>query len=45
MDAETNSLSIICGSFNASSTELTTEQAKYINVPIEGPYKSEQYRY
>src|SRR4051812_49108028 len=26
-------------------TKLTTEQAKYIGVPVEGPYKSEHYRY
>ncbi len=26
-------------------TELTKEQANYINVPIEGPYKPEHYRY
>jgi len=26
-------------------TELTPEQAAYIGVPVEGPYKSEQYRY
>ncbi len=26
-------------------TELTAEQADYINVPIEGPYKPEHYRY
>ena len=26
-------------------TELTAEQAAYIGVPVEGPYKSEQYRY
>lgn len=26
-------------------TELTKEQADYINVPIEGPYKPEHYRY
>ena len=26
-------------------TELTSEQAKYINVPVEGPYKPEHYRY
>ena len=25
--------------------ELTTEQAKYIDVPVGGPYKQEQYRY
>ncbi|AAQ00830.1 MULTISPECIES: adenosylhomocysteinase [Prochlorococcus] len=29
----------------ANLTELSKEQADYINVPIEGPYKSEQYRY
>ncbi len=29
----------------AKLTKLTLEQAEYINVPIEGPYKSEQYRY
>jgi len=26
-------------------TELTNEQAKYINVPVEGPYKADHYRY
>jgi len=26
-------------------TTLTPEQAAYINVPIEGPYKSDAYRY
>ena len=26
-------------------TKLTTEQAAYINVPIEGPYKPAAYRY
>jgi adenosylhomocysteinase len=26
-------------------TELTTEQAAYINVPKEGPFKSDHYRY
>ena len=26
-------------------TELTPEQAAYINVPVEGPYKPEHYRY
>ncbi|MBC1261172.1 adenosylhomocysteinase [Synechococcus sp. BSF8S] len=29
----------------ASLTELTPEQASYINVPVEGPYKSDHYRY
>ena len=26
-------------------TELTDEQAAYIDVPKEGPYKSDNYRY
>jgi adenosylhomocysteinase len=26
-------------------TQLTKEQAEYIGVPVEGPYKAEQYRY
>jgi len=26
-------------------TELTTEQAAYLGVPVEGPYKSDHYRY
>jgi len=26
-------------------TELTPEQAKYIDVPLDGPYKPEHYRY
>jgi len=29
----------------AKLTKLTEEQSQYINVPIEGPYKTEQYRY
>jgi len=29
----------------AELTELSTDQAKYIDVPIEGPYKSNHYRY
>jgi len=29
----------------AKLTELTTEQADYINVPVEGPYKADHYRY
>jgi adenosylhomocysteinase len=28
-----------------SLTELTSEQAAYIGVPLEGPYKSDHYRY
>ena len=30
---------------NAQLTELTDEQADYIGVSKEGPYKAEQYRY
>ena len=30
---------------NAQLTELTPEQAAYIHVPKEGPYKTDQYRY
>ena len=26
-------------------TEMTADQAKYLGVPVEGPYKSDQYRY
>ncbi len=29
----------------AKLTSLTQEQADYINVPVEGPFKGEQYRY
>jgi len=29
----------------AKLTKLTQEQADYINVPIDGPYKTDQYRY
>jgi len=31
--------------FGGVLTQLTTEQAKYIKVPIEGPYKPESYKY
>ncbi len=30
---------------NARLTQLTEKQAAYINVPLEGPYKTESYRY
>lgn len=30
---------------DARLTKLSKEQADYINVPVEGPYKSEHYRY
>ena len=33
------------GSLGAKLTELSPEQAAYIGVPVEGPYKSEHYRY
>ena len=29
----------------AMLTELTPEQARYIGVPVEGPYKPDSYRY
>ena len=29
----------------ASLTQLTAEQAEYIGVPVEGPYKPDHYRY
>ncbi len=30
---------------DAELTVLSQEQADYIGVPVEGPYKSDQYRY
>ena len=33
------------GKLGAKLTELTSEQADYISVPVEGPYKPEHYRY
>ncbi len=33
------------GKIGAELTTLTAEQAAYINVPVEGPYKSDHYRY
>ncbi len=29
----------------ATLSKLTEEQAKYINVPVEGPFKTDSYRY
>jgi adenosylhomocysteinase len=29
----------------ANLTKLTDEQAAYIGVPVNGPYKSDHYRY
>ncbi len=33
------------GKLGVSLTRLTPEQAEYIGVPVDGPYKSEHYRY
>jgi adenosylhomocysteinase len=33
------------GGFGGVLTQLTPQQADYIKVPVEGPYKNEQYRY
>ena len=33
------------GALGAELTELTPDQAAYIGVPVEGPYKSDHYRY
>ncbi len=33
------------GKLGAKLTKLTQEQADYIGVPVDGPYKSEHYRY
>jgi len=33
------------GALGAQLTELTKEQADYLGVPLEGPYKSDHYRY
>ena len=33
------------GKLGAKLTKLTPKQAEYIGVPVEGPYKSEHYRY
>jgi adenosylhomocysteinase len=33
------------GALGARLTKLTPEQAAYIDVPVEGPYKSDHYRY
>ncbi|MDO5676457.1 MAG: adenosylhomocysteinase, partial [Propionibacteriaceae bacterium] len=32
-------------SLGVQLTTLTQEQAQYLGVPVEGPYKSEHYRY
>jgi adenosylhomocysteinase len=33
------------GALGAKLTELTPDQAAYIGVPVDGPYKSDHYRY
>jgi adenosylhomocysteinase len=33
------------GALGVSLTELTTEQASYLGVPVQGPFKSDHYRY
>jgi len=33
------------GALGVNLTTLTDEQATYLGVPAEGPYKSEHYRY
>jgi adenosylhomocysteinase len=33
------------GALGARLTELTKEQAEYLGVHVQGPYKSDQYRY
>ena len=33
------------GSLGVELTELTPEQSTYLGVPVEGPYKSDHYRY
>ena len=45
-------LMIVCGCFSALfvpmmflGQALTAKQAEYLGVPVEGPYKAENYRY
>jgi adenosylhomocysteinase len=33
------------GSLGVKLTELTPDQSEYLGVPLEGPYKSDHYRY
>jgi adenosylhomocysteinase len=33
------------GKIGAKLTKLSKKQADYLGVPVEGPYKSEHYRY
>jgi adenosylhomocysteinase len=31
--------------FGGTMTKLTKDQAEYINVPVDGPFKEEEYKY
>ena len=31
--------------FGGTITKLTSNQAEYINVPVDGPFKEEEYKY
>ena len=33
------------GALGVSLTELTQQQASYLGVPVQGPFKSDHYRY
>jgi len=33
------------GKLGVKLTRLTSEQAEYMNVPVDGPYKPDHYRY
>jgi adenosylhomocysteinase len=33
------------GALGVKLTELTKAQAEYLGVPVEGPFKSDHYRY
>ena len=37
--------SLMVQGFGGTVTQLTKEQADYINVPQDGPYKEETYKY
>ena len=32
-------------SLNVGLTQLTSEQSKYLDIPVNGPYKASHYRY
>ena len=33
------------GMFNAKLTVMSEEQSNYVSIPVEGPYKKEEYKY